>query len=207
MLSAEKIGDYLARLSAREPTPGGGAAAALHAAQGAALIAMVARYSTGRKYAEHADDIARITESADELVARSLECADADETAFGAMGDAYGLPRGTDEEKTARKEAISEAAAGAALPPMRVIVIARRIVDLAAELIPIGNRNLITDLAAAADAARAAAGTSRVNIEINRPSVKDSDMALRLSRSADDVDAVQADADQVTERVREAIRR
>lgn len=207
MLSAEKIGDYLARLSAREPTPGGGAAAALHAAQGASLIAMVARYSTGEKYAEHADDIARITKSADELVAGSLECADADETAFGAMGDAYGLPRGTDEEKAARKEAISDAAAGAGRPPMRVIAIARQIVDLAGELIPIGNRNLITDLAAAADAARAAAGTSRVNIEINRPSVKDSDMALRLSQSADDVDAVQADADRVTERVREVIRR
>ena len=207
MLSTEKIGDYLARLSAREPTPGGGAAAALHAAQGAALIAMVARYSTGEKYAEHADEIARITESADELVARSLECADADETAFGAMGDAYGLPRGTDEENAARKEAISDAAAGAARPPMRVIAIARKIVDLAGELIPIGNRNLITDLAAAADAARAAAGTSRVNIEVNRPSVKDSDVALGLSQSADDVDAVQADADRVTERVREVIRR
>lgn len=207
MLSTEKIGDYLARLSAREPTPGGGAAAALHAAQGAALIAMVARYSTGEKYAEHAGEIARITESADELVAGSLECADADETAFGAMGGAYGLPRNTDEEKVARKKAISDAAAGAARPPMRVIAIARKVVDLAGELIPIGNRNLITDLAAAADAARAAAGTSRVNIEINRPSVKDSDMALRLSQSADDVDAIQADADRVTEQVREVIRR
>ena len=207
MLSTEKIGDYLDRLSSREPTPGGGAAAALHAAQGAALIAMVARYSTGEKYAGHADEIARITESADELVARSLECADADETAFGSMGDAYGLPRGTDEERAARKEAISDAAAGAARPPMRVIAIARQIVDLATELIPIGNRNLITDLAAAADAARAAAGTSRVNIEANRPSVKDSDVALGLSQSAEDVDAVQADADRVTERVREVIRR
>ena len=207
MLSAEKIGDYLARLSAREPTPGGGAAAALHAAQGAALIAMVARYSTGEKYAEHAEEIARITESADELVARSLECADADETAFGAMGEAYGLPRSTDEEKAARKKAISDAAAGASQPPMRVIAIARKIVDLAAELIPIGNRNVVTDLAAAADAARAAAGTSRVNIEINRPSVKDSDMAFHFSRAATSVEDIQADADRVTEQVREVIRR
>ncbi|SIO87828.1 cyclodeaminase/cyclohydrolase family protein [Nocardiopsis sp. JB363] len=207
MLSAEKIGDYLARLSAREPTPGGGAAAALHAAQGAALIAMVARYSTGEKYADHADEIVRITESADELVARSLECADADETAFGAMGEAYGLPRSTDEEKATRKEAISDAAAGASRPPMSVIAAAREIIDLATALIPIGNRNVVTDLAAAADAARAAAGTSRVNIEINRPSVKDSDLSLRLSRAADDVDTIQTDADRVTEQVREVIRR
>ena len=47
MISSETINEYLARLASREPTPGGGAAAALHAAQGAALVAMVARYTTG----------------------------------------------------------------------------------------------------------------------------------------------------------------
>ena len=43
----EKIGDFLARLADRVPAPGGGATAALHAAQGAALLGMVARYSSG----------------------------------------------------------------------------------------------------------------------------------------------------------------
>ena len=47
-ISDEKIGDFLARLAARVPVPGGGAAAALHAAEGAALLGMVARYTTGR---------------------------------------------------------------------------------------------------------------------------------------------------------------
>ncbi|WP_411142455.1 cyclodeaminase/cyclohydrolase family protein [Streptomyces sp. x-80] len=47
----EKISDFLARLADRLPAPGGGASAALHAAQAAALLGMVARYSTGEKYA------------------------------------------------------------------------------------------------------------------------------------------------------------
>lgn len=54
MISSETVNDYLTKLASREPTPGGGAAAALHAAQAAALVAMVARYTTGGKYEEHA---------------------------------------------------------------------------------------------------------------------------------------------------------
>ena len=50
MIGSETISDYVARLASRQPTPGGGAAAALHAAQGAALVAMVARYTSGAKY-------------------------------------------------------------------------------------------------------------------------------------------------------------
>jgi formiminotetrahydrofolate cyclodeaminase len=50
MIGSEKINDYLTRLASRQPTPCGGAAAALHAAQGAALVAMVARYTSGAKY-------------------------------------------------------------------------------------------------------------------------------------------------------------
>lgn len=51
MIATEPIDRYLERLASREPTPGGGAVGALHAAQGAALIGMVARYTTGAGYA------------------------------------------------------------------------------------------------------------------------------------------------------------
>ncbi|MBR8741103.1 cyclodeaminase/cyclohydrolase family protein [Nocardiopsis sp. MG754419] len=207
MLSTEKIGDFLDRLSAREPTPGGGAAAALHAAQGAALVAMVARYSTGAKYADHADAIARCTERADALTARSLELADEDEAAFASVGAAYGLPRDTDAAKAVRKAAIARATAGAAVPPAEVVAVAREIVALAADLLPIGNRNVITDVAAGAEAARAAATTSRVNIEINLAGVEDPELRSRLETAATDVDALVEAADRVTARVREVIRR
>ena len=43
----ETVDSFLRGLAARVPAPGGGATAALHAAQAAALMAMVARYSDG----------------------------------------------------------------------------------------------------------------------------------------------------------------
>ena len=71
-ISDEKIGDFLERLAGRVPVPGGGAAAALHAAHGAALLGMVARYTTGRQYAEHEAAIGRIIDEVDELRAPRL---------------------------------------------------------------------------------------------------------------------------------------
>src|SRR5436190_10080222 len=91
-ISDEKIGDFLERLAARVPVPGGGAAAALHAAQGAALLGMVARYTTGSQYAQHEAAIGRIIAEVDELRVLALRLADADADAFTAVGNAYQLP-------------------------------------------------------------------------------------------------------------------
>ena len=92
-ISDEKLGDFLDRLADRVPVPGGGAIAALHAAQGAALLGMVARYTTGEKYAEHAETIGRIITEVDELRGIALRLADADADAFLAVTEAYGLPK------------------------------------------------------------------------------------------------------------------
>ena len=85
----EKISDFLARLADRVPAPGGGTAAALHAAQAAALLGMVARYSTGGKYAEHQLTIERIITETDELRSTALQLAEGDAAAFTAVTDAY----------------------------------------------------------------------------------------------------------------------
>src|SRR5580693_7762501 len=74
----ETIGDFLDQLAERVPAPGGGAVSALQAAQGAALLGMVARYTTGEKYAEHQLTIGRIITEVDELRAIALRLAEAD---------------------------------------------------------------------------------------------------------------------------------
>lgn len=202
----ETVGGYLERLAARVPAPGGGAAAALHAAQGAALLGMVARYTTGAKYAEQAAVIARVTEESDGLRAAALGLAAADAAAFTAVTDAYALPRGTEEQKAARSAAIARALAGAARPPADVIAAAARVVALAEELLPIANRNVVTDVAAAADAARAAATTARVNVEVNAAGIADESVLAELAKATSDVDAVALRADAVTEAVRLTLR-
>lgn len=203
----QTIGSYLERLAAREPAPGGGAAAALHAAQGAALLGMVARYTTGEKYAAHAADIGRITAAGDELRTRSLQLADEDAQAFTAVTDAYALPRADDTQKAARSRAIAAALEDAARPPAEVVAVAAAIIGLAESLLPIANPNVVTDVAAAAEAARAAATTARVNVEINLTGISDEADRADLAATAAEVDAVAARAEAVTAAVRRQIAR
>ena len=113
----QTIGEFLDELAGRVPAPGGGAAAALLAAQGAALLGMVARYTTGEKYAEHQVTVSRIIAEVDELRNIALRLADADADAFLAVTDAYRLPRSTGEERAARAAAVGQALANAAWPP------------------------------------------------------------------------------------------
>jgi formiminotetrahydrofolate cyclodeaminase len=201
----EKISDFLAWLADRVPAPGGGASAALHAAQAAALLGMVARYSTGEKYAAHQADIERITTETDELRAVALQLAEDVAAAFTAVTDAYKLPKDTDEAKAARSAAIAKALDGAARPPAEVIAAALVAVEFAEELLPIGNRNVITDVAAAAEAARAAATTARVNVEINLGGIKDEKVRAELVAEAAKVDDIANRAEQVTAAVRKEI--
>src|SRR6266581_4744973 len=107
----DTIADFLDQLAARVPAPGGGATAALHAAQAAALLAMVARYSDGAKY--DAGLMGRVVAEADALRAEALALAEADAEAFGGVAAAYRLPR----ESEGRAAAIAAALAGAARPP------------------------------------------------------------------------------------------
>lgn len=203
----DTVEDFLERLAARVPAPGGGAVAALHAAQGAALLAMVARYSDSAKYEAHADVIAAVLTDAEELRGRCLEYARDDATAFTAVADAYKLPKDTEAAKTARTLAIAAALAGPARPPAAVIGAASRLVELAEDLLPTGNPNVITDVAAAAEAARAAAATARVNIEVNLAGISDTEIVAEFTAIADLVDAIAARAEQVTTAVRQEIRR
>ncbi|KIA74871.1 formiminotetrahydrofolate cyclodeaminase [Arthrobacter sp. MWB30] len=206
MISSETINDYLSRLASRQPTPGGGAAAALHAAQGAALVAMVARYTTGAKFEQHAALVARITSAADHLVVEALRLADADEHAFQTVIDSYKLPSDTDELKSARSAAIQDALVQAAQTPAQLIRVAGEVVSLATDLLDAANPNVISDVAAAADAARAAATTARVNIDINVVAIKDSAARSRLAGKTDGLeDKVVLAADSLVKRVRERI--
>ena len=199
----DTIAAFLEQLAARVPAPGGGATAALHAAQAAALLAMVARYSNGPKY--DAGLMNRVVTEADELREDALALAEADAKAFGAVAGAYRLPRATEQEASARSAAISSALAGAARPPADVVRTALLLVSLAEDLLPAGNRNVITDVAAAAEAARAAAVTARLNIEVNLKGITDLVLAEEFGTAAAVAGAVAERADAIVAAVRAEI--
>jgi methenyltetrahydrofolate cyclohydrolase len=199
----ETIGSFLTRLAARSAAPGGGATGALHAAQAAALLAMVARYSDGPRH--DAETVGRVRAAADGLTDEAVDLAVADEAAFDKVALAYKLARDTPDEKAARSEAIATALGGAARPPADLMAAAVRLIGLAEDLLPVANKNVISDIAAASAAIIAAALTARVNLEANLPGIKDEILAAEFSATAALADGVTDRAERVIAAVREEI--
>ena len=144
---------------------------------------------------------------AEDLRKRSLTYAEDDAAAFTAVTDAYRLPKDTDAARADRSRAIAAALAGAARPPAAVVSVASRLVELAEDLLPVGNPNVITDVAAGAEAARAAATTARVNIEFNLGGITDPEAVAEFTAIVGLVDGIVARADKVTATVRQEIAR
>lgn len=199
----ESIGSFLTRLAARSAAPGGGATGALHAAQAAALLAMVARFSDGPRY--DAETVGRVRAAADGLAGEGIDLAVADQAAFEKVIAAYGMPKDTPEDKAARSAAIADAMAEAARPPADLMAASVRLVGLAEELLPVANKNVISDIAAATAAISAAAVTAAVNIEANLPGIKDPALAQELTATAALADGVADRAGRVIAAIREEI--
>jgi formiminotetrahydrofolate cyclodeaminase len=199
----ESIGSFLTRLAARSAAPGGGATGALQAAQAAALLAMVARFSDGPRY--DAETVGRVRAAADGLADEGVGLAAADSAAFEKVIAAYGLPKDTSEAKAARSAAIADAMAGAARPPADLMAASVRLVGLAEDLLPVANKNVISDIGAAAAAISAAAVTAALNIEANLAAIKDPALVAELTATAALADGVTDRAGRVIAAIREEI--
>lgn len=199
------IEDWLETLAAKQPTPGGGAVAALSAAIAAAQLGMVAIYTTGPKWQDRESRMQELYKELTELRAQALALVEADAQAFAKVGSAYGLPKETEDEKAARVEAIQAALTQAADPPSKTAQLAEQIVNIAAEILESGNPSVISDVAVSASMARAALESAIVNIEINEHSLKDPKIKQGLKQILEDAcDQIQK-ADEVIEQVRDRI--
>jgi len=200
-----KLEDWLRDLSAKQPTPGGGAAAGLAASAAAALVSMVSNYTTGPKWQDRETEMHMVAEQAANLCQRGLDLMAADEEAFKAVGAAYALPKDTDEDKSARQTAIQEAVKAAAEPPKQVAIVATEVITLAANLVTAGNPNVISDVAVAASFARAAIEAAIVNIEINAVLLQDPTAKAELQSAVEACESALAQADAVVTAVRQRI--
>ncbi|MER7606170.1 cyclodeaminase/cyclohydrolase family protein [Nocardioides sp. NPDC127503] len=199
------VDGFLEQLAARVPAPGGGATAALHAAQAAALLAMAARYTTGPRFVQHTEVISDTVDRCDAARDQALRLMAEDAAAFTAVTEAYGLPKDTAEAKEQRSDAVARALTAAARPPAQVVLVAKDVMTLAEALLPIANPNLVTDVAAAAEAARAAATTARLNVEINLPGIRDEQVRNELLGIVELVDQLAARSAAVEQAVRGSI--
>jgi len=202
-----RMSDWLSQLADRTPAPGGGAVAALCAASSAALLEMVANYTTGGKWADREEAMKAVVTEVAELRARAAARAQDDAEAFGAVGAAYGLPRSTPQEKEARTAAIQEATRGAAEPPVQVGRVASRLVALADEMVEPANPNVLSDVGVAAATARAALSGSVTNITVNAAFLRDPDVSRALFDEVAELETAMAHADEVAARVLERLKK
>lgn len=172
------VSDFAAALSSDAPAPGGGSAAALTGALGAALTAMVCALTLDRKkYAEHQTLARQTLDQARELQTRLLEYMDEDTRAFVQMSAAFALPKETPEQKAARSAAIQQALAVCTETPLAVMELALQALELACGAMGKTNASALSDLGVAALSLRAALQGAWLNVLINTGSMKDAVLA------------------------------
>ena len=181
-LVEQRVIDFVAATASKEPTPGGGAIAALTAATGAALAEMVANLTFGKKgYEAVQSEMEALQAKAQAIRERMLELSQADADVFNIFMNALGLPKNTDEEKAIRTAAIQQAYKDAAMVPFEIGELANQIFDLAELASCKGNQNLITDGIIAAINARAAVKSAFLNVRINLSGIKDESFVAELT--------------------------
>jgi methenyltetrahydrofolate cyclohydrolase len=164
------VKELTARLASSDPIPGGGSAAALAGAMGAALVAMVAELTIGR--ADASDHQAQLIELRDSAVARQsalLDLAEDDAAAYAAVIVARRMPKGDESEREARQRILRTTMVTAAAVPLRTAQVAAEVLDMAGQIAPIGNPNAVSDAGVAAQLAGAAVRGALLNVRINLP--------------------------------------
>jgi formiminotetrahydrofolate cyclodeaminase len=168
------LATFLDQLASSAPEPGGGAAAALVGATGAALVSMVANLTLGReKFAAAAASMEQALARATALRAALLAAVDQDAAAFRGVMAAYRLPRETDEQKMARKRAIQDALREATQVPAAVVRLCGEVAALSRIAAEHGNPQVVSDAAVAAVLADAAAQSAALNVRINVAAIAD----------------------------------
>ena len=170
------VKEYLERLGSGDPTPGGGAAAALTSAQGAALIMMVANHTIGKpKYAEFEELNKDILGEAEVLLGSLMDGIDNDAEAFGKVSAAYALPK---DDEGIRSAEIASASVLAAEAPLMVMEDSLAALRLAVKLKGRSNKRLESDIYVAARCLDAGIRSASYNVEANLPAIAKADPAL-----------------------------
>jgi methenyltetrahydrofolate cyclohydrolase len=169
-----KVTEFVGKLGSDEPAPGGGSASALAGAVGAALTRMVTELSIGRKkYEEYSDELRNILAEMKTLNSNLLAAIDADTEAFNKVSAVFDLPKETEEEKAARKEAMQAALKYATEVPFHTMELTFDALQLSAKAVGKSNTNCASDLGVAALTMKAGLMGSWLNVLINLGGVKD----------------------------------
>lgn len=180
-LVKQSVSELLAAFRSASPTPGGGSAAALTAATGASLLAMVAGLPKSRAATE--EDAQRLKAAGDRCTALAAQLetlVDTDSAAYEMVMAAYKRPRATDADKAARSAAIQAAFRQAIAAPLAVMRASAAAVEQGVVIARLGNPSAASDLEVGLELLGAALRGAKLNVEINLGSVKDQEYVLQV---------------------------
>ncbi len=173
MFVEKSITDFINELKSAAPTPGGGGVAALTAAQGTSLVMMVANLTVDNdKYSEWHSLCNSVLEECQDLLDVLVAGVDNDAEEFRKVIAAYGLPKGTEEEKQRRSKAVSEASISAAEAPLAVMEASLRALELDASILGKSNPNVESDLYVAARCLHAGLLSAKYNVDANLEGIR-----------------------------------
>jgi len=174
--------------ASESPAPGGGSIAAYVGVLGVSLGIMVANLSSHKRgWDDRWEEFSDWAEKGMAYQKQLLALVDEDTNAFNKIMDAFGLPKGSDKEKMARKQAIQEATKYATEVPLRVVEISYKSMEVMKAMAEVGNPNSVTDAGVGALCARTAVRGALLNVKINAGELDDKKIAHKLVSKGEDL--------------------
>ncbi|WP_446897757.1 cyclodeaminase/cyclohydrolase family protein [Clostridium sp. LBM24168] len=195
--------DFVEELSSKKAVPGGGGAAAMDGAMGAALLSMVCNLTLGKKkYEEYAEKLTSVLDSAGKLTEEFLKMVDEDAENFMPLSKAYGLPCCNEEEKIKKEEILDRCLKSACTVPVKVIkrcydtiILHSSVVDSCSELV-------LSDIGVGVQCLKAAISSAYLNVIINIKFIKDKDYVIKVK---DEVEPLLKDGIKIADNVYEKV--
>ena len=177
--------EFLAELSSKKPTPGGGGAAALGGATGVSLGQMVINLTLGKKkYADVEEEMKDLNGQLEALKAEFLHLADEDAQVFAPLAQCYSLPSLTEEEKAYKEKVMEERLLDASFVPLEIMEHAVAMLGILEILGDKGSRLAVSDVGVGVQFIRASLLGAVMNVYINTKSMKNREKAEELNARA-----------------------
>lgn len=190
MLAELSCVKFLDQLASNEPVPGGGSVAALSAGIAAALAAMVANLTVGKKkYVEVEEEMKAIHENMQNMKEAFASFIDQDANSFDDVMKAFKLPKESDEEKALRATAIEESYKLAASVPLAVAKSCAEMFPYIEAVVVKGNQNAVTDGMVSCMMARTAILSALLNVKINLTGIQDTAYVEKVSKEIKELEA------------------
>jgi methenyltetrahydrofolate cyclohydrolase len=174
VITQRPLGTFLDELASGAPTPGGGSAAAIMGAMGAALVSMVCNVTIGKKGHEAVEsEMKSVRDESEKLRLRLTALVAEDVAAFDALMAAYRLPKSSEEDKSRRAVAIQSSLRAATDTPLACARACAEVVALSRRAGEKGYAGVISDAGVGVLAANTALRSAALNVYINAPSLKD----------------------------------